>query len=273
MPRLDHYVEGLRLGYPNTAILGYIGENSDPVRQLRSISVDIPYADFLSSGEPNFHVMPEDVLAEDVSRVVDRWGELLTSFYSDPRVKRRITSPEFLRARREKRTDFVNGRNEMWIRQEYLSDRRLFEPHREGGPTRNDELTLISALGEVESAILKGEPPFEWVRILQREALLQNRGAWITAEVLRDWIWFGGLGESPYRSQLFTQVNAESPALVIALLRQKIQKLRKLDPESNTYRGETQTLLRNRANLIYSDHLDQDEQEFIDALNRDAQSW
>lgn len=273
LKRLDDYIEGLRLGYPDTAIRGYIGQERDLLRHARSVSASIRYADFLTTGEPDFDLLPEDVLAEDIERVVMRWGDFLCRFYTDPRVRELITSEEFLQARRAKRPDFVNGRNEMWMRRDHLSDKRLFSPRREDRPTREDELVLTAALGELEESVARGEPPYEWVLLLQRQAFRENRRSWITPELLREWIWLGGLGLSPHRLKLFEIVDEQSPELVEALLHQRIKTIQKMNQESTSYRQEALMLFQNRAYTRYAPSLSEAERQFVDQMQVEALSW
>ena len=221
----EHYIYGIRFGYPDSAIQGFIGSRVDPIRIDRAIQASIPYSTYLDNGSPSFSFLPEDLNSPDIREVCAEWGKFLKAFYESPQIARRLECESFQRQRKKFRSSVRYSPDEAWRAGiEPASDLQFQAPYFRQ-LTMADERVLKDSIDALESIILRGEPPYEWLTFLQRQNLANGYGGWITPSKIKEWIWYGAYGTVPHRHRLFSAVNRSKPEYLNQVYQKKLDEI------------------------------------------------
>ena len=223
-PQVGHTLIGLALGYPDTAVSGYLAGLNQPVHHARAVGTHIRGTNYLENGQPNFDMMPEDISKPDVMRTCERWGDFLSRFYGLPQVRKRLGESAFLEARRVRKKRIHWSADEMWLSGQFDSVSVAFE-NPTGGITRQHELVLRDHIEELEALVFSGAPPYRWLHACQRWAYEDGREIRFGDEHFTRWLFMGAFEHNPERTRLYRAVNRVQPQLIRGILAHQMDSL------------------------------------------------
>ena len=187
-----HVLCGILLGYPDRAVLGYLGAGA--LGNERSISADIPYSNYYECGMPTFQFLPEDLDDPGILDKIHEWGELLRGIYEHPWMRDLDSNREFRQARREFLQSTLSptmgwwsderGRLGIWSAQRWAQYRAL----RACYLTDRHERVLRACVSELAASVRKGNAEPSLLNICRKAACELKLECPLSEGTLRAWV-------------------------------------------------------------------------------------
>ena len=218
-----HYVEGIMLGYPDSAVEQY-GE-FDFGNWPTTVDASIPSAYFYLNGVPIFSLRAQDADRPDVSDTEKRWEKFLADCYRTTAHKELARTPEFIEAR--SRLHAVGKKNPLFTGDgRYAEARRLgLTARRQGQPplTSSHERWLKSNSARLLQAIGKTSDLVEIASVGHEVEL--------TSEHLWSWLLRGSFEPGTPAATLFEEFNRLYPNTYANLYRRELDDRTKRSAE------------------------------------------